>query len=98
MVRIVQKKDQGLGTRDGEIGGMDGVDVCVALEVTGVEGENVLDAVDMHGGDQTGVMDLDATDAVGDQEASPFRVNIRPVCQEAESAFKLRCAQIRLFR
>jgi hypothetical protein len=46
------------------MGGMDGFDVGEARKVPRVEGENELDAVDVHGCDQAGVVNLDAGDAV----------------------------------
>ena len=46
--------------------------ICEAREVPSVEGEDALDAVDMHGCDQAGVMHLDAGNFIFDQEGPPL--------------------------
>ena len=61
--------------------------ICEAREVPSVEGEDALDAVDMHGCDQAGVMHLDAGDVVGDEELAPFLVNCDAVRQQLETRF-----------
>jgi hypothetical protein len=60
LYRIVAKC-WGLGI---EIGRVDGFDIREPLEVALVEGENALDAVNMHGCHEASIVDLNAGDAV----------------------------------
>jgi hypothetical protein len=53
--------------------------VCKSGEVAGVEGEDALYAVNMHGRRKSGVVNLRAADVVGNQQASPLDMNGRGV-------------------
>lgn len=57
----------------------------IPREVVGIKRENALDAVDVHGGHQSSVVNLRARDGVQDNQASPFGVDgrdLRQDCQE----------------
>jgi hypothetical protein len=54
---------------------VDGFDVREAREVFCVKGQYPRYSVNEHGGDEAGVVDLDAGDGVGDQETSPMFVD-----------------------
>ena len=66
---------------------MNGVDIAVALEVGAVKREDGVDRVDAHDGNQTGIIDLDALNAVVLDDPFPNRINRRDVLQQSQQAF-----------
>ena len=58
-----------------------------AREVEGIEGKDAVYAVNEHGGGETGVVDLDAGDGVGDEESAPQDVNFGCVGEHWNLAF-----------
>lgn len=54
-----------------EFGGMGGFNVREARKISRVEGENALYAVDVHGGGDAGIVDLDPGDGVSNEEPAP---------------------------
>jgi hypothetical protein len=48
-------------------------------EVSRVEGQDALHAVDMHRSGEAGVVYLDTGDAMGNEESSPLNVNLRVI-------------------
>lgn len=77
---------------------MDCFDIREAGEVSRVEGEDALDAVDMHGGDQAGVMDLDAGDAMRHKQLAPFLMYIETIGKQSDSGFDGACPAVGLCR
>jgi hypothetical protein len=64
---------------------MDGSDAGEAAEVSGVEGQEMGEAVDPHRGDKARVVHLNAGNGMGNQEPSPLLVNRRTVGKEDEA-------------
>jgi hypothetical protein len=80
-----------------ELLGTNGFYVWKAGEVSGVECKDALHSVDVHGGGKTGVMDLGSGDTMGDQEPTPFLVNLRGIRKEAKLRFNFLGPNISLF-
>ena len=64
-----------------------GADIAVALEVGDIERENGIDQVNAHDGDQAGIIDLDALNAVVLNEPLPNRIDRRNVRQQSQQVF-----------
>lgn len=60
-----------------------------AFEVCGVEGKNSQNAVNIHGGDQTGIVNLRPDDAVLENKPLPFGIGSRRIGKQNESLFNL---------
>jgi hypothetical protein len=54
---------------------MNRFDVGISSEIPLIESKNLLDAVNSHCRDQTGIVDLHSDDVMCDQEFTPFLVN-----------------------
>ena len=57
----------------------------ISLEVIDVEGEDAGDGVDVHSGNEAGIMDVHAGYAVGDDEIVPLAVDVRGVVDQPEN-------------
>ena len=76
---------------------MDRIYVIEAGEIPWIEGEDALYAVEMHGGNQPCIVDLDSGDAVVHQQPSPFVMDRKAVGEQIKQGFNLSCSNIRLF-
>ena len=59
-------------------------DVLVAPEVVGIEGQEVRDAVGVHGGDKPGIMHLGTDDGIPDDELSPGVIGGKAIGEEVK--------------
>ncbi len=57
-------------------------------EVTAIEGDDTVHPVDVHRGDETGVVDLDALHIMRDDQPFPFRVDIRGFGEDGKETFE----------
>src|ERR1035438_5068802 len=60
----------------------------VPAEVTGVVGEDAIDPVNSHRGDESGIVNLNSLYVVLHDEPSPFRIDIRRIVQEREDVLE----------
>src|SRR5215471_3921702 len=68
---------------------MNGFDVRVPCEVSVVEGQNLLDGMHSHRGNQTCVVDLDSGNVMRHQQLAPFLMNRQTVGQELHSLLEI---------
>jgi hypothetical protein len=54
---------------------MDRLYIVEAREIPCIESQDALYAVDMHGGNETGIVDMGAGDTVVNDQLAPFQVN-----------------------
>lgn len=66
---------------------LNGVDVGVTFEIFGVKGQQILDVVNFHCGDDFGIVDLNALDGIIDDEFAPVFVNVERIGQKVENLF-----------
>ena len=76
-----------LGQR-GDICRVDNLDAGIASEIPGVEREDGIETVNLHGRDQPGVVGLLAGNTVGDDERFPYRIYGRCFRENEEQAFQ----------
>ena len=81
-----------------ELALMHGFHRVEASKVFCIECKNTPHAVGVHRGDEAGIMHLNAADAIGHQQMTPFRMNARVIRKEDKCRLDLSCAEIRLFR
>ena len=75
---------------------MHGRNIRIAGKVLLIEREQVGDAVDVHGGDQPGIVDLDSQYAISYHQATPFAMHLLVVRQEDQFSFDQLCFAIGL--
>ena len=67
-----------------------------ASEVLFIEGQNALDAMDAHGGNEPCVVYLDSRDAIVNQQPSPFLVYRGAVGEQPKPGFNFSCSNTTL--
>src|SRR5437660_2166261 len=73
----------GIGLQGDHVVGRPGDDAGIAGEVSGIERQQVRDAVNLHESDKPRGVDLNALDAVLDHELPPCLVNRGPIVENA---------------
>jgi len=68
---------------------MNGFNPIESREILCIEGQNPLDAVDKHRGDEPCIMHLNSADAIVNQQPAPLLVNRQIVGKEPELGFNL---------
>ena len=63
---------------------MQNAEAVEAPEVTDIDGQQLRDAVDIHAGCQSGVMDLHTLDSMGDKQGPPAVMHVPAVRQKFE--------------
>jgi len=63
---------------------MNGRDLPVAKEVRSIQGQQVSEAMGVHGGDKTGVVNLPPTHTIIVDQATPYGMNLFVVGQKRE--------------
>ena len=66
---------------------MENAEALEAPEVPDIEGEQLLDAMDVHACRQPGIMDLHALNMVRDKQGPPAVMNFPAIRQKLEIAF-----------
>ena len=66
---------------------MNRLDRREAREVAGIQGKDAFDAVDVHGGGDSGIVDLDAGDGVSNEEPAPDGVRCGIVGEDWDFVF-----------
>jgi hypothetical protein len=70
------------------VAGLNCGDTLVAAEVTGVVGEDAIDPVNSHRGDESGIVNLNSLHVMLYDELPPFRIDVRRIVQEGEDGFE----------
>jgi hypothetical protein len=68
--------------------GLNRRDTVVPAEVTGVVGEDAIDPVNSHRGDESGIVNLSSLHVVLHDEPSPFRIDSRGIVQEGQDGLE----------
>jgi hypothetical protein len=77
---------------------VDDGDSGIPKEILLIECEQVHDAVNVHRGDQPGIVHFDTDDGMDDYELAPFGMNLFRIGQEREAGFDEPRTPVRLCR